>query len=646
MRIVINKTTKYLISLVKRTVGYIFNTRHKKSNIKIHDLFDVGYYKSSVAMLGLEISSMDPYWHYESIGDKLRVSPHPLFDTHYYHEAYPDVEGSGMSALFHYITHGHTEGRDPHPLFSTDYVRSQTRRDSNPLLDYVRASPGTFQPHPLFDEIFVLGQLDEVHGVTQTVLQSYFASEMLINPSDSFDSASYLEANPDIRDLHPFYHFVRWGRREGRKAAIGSSPLRLLMAEIEQAAALDPDVILPHTNIYLLPHLSRIQIDSVERQLLTRLREAIDPNRPVMVYFAHDMVTGGAERVLCNLVRAQAEAGTEAQILIIATGGKSRAALPWLQDAQATYINIVDELAALGDHKAAGLVIGIFAQVADVIGICVVNSQFGWSLVESYGRALRSFAELSGCAFCYDYDIYGRRAGYAWTDLSHAIRHLHTVITDNATFGDVLRRDLRLVGEQAAKIQVLYQPVSFGLPLTSSAFRGDPNATTVLWAGRFSRQKRVEIAAEVASLLPDVTFLVAGGMKEEAHLGRVIHPRNLDFIGNFTNFDDLPIDRTSAFLYTAAWDGLPNVLLEAGAAGLPIVAPDVGGIAELVTPQTGWLIEDHANPCAYARVLQQVLSDPSEARRRAEGMVAMLHKRHDLSSLTVSAPVILARRYA
>ncbi len=64
-------------------------------------------------------------------------------------------------------------------------------------------------------------------------------------------------------------------------------------------------------------------------------------------------------------------------------------------------------------------------------------------------------------------------------------------------------------------------------------------------------------------------------------------------------------------------DGLPNVLMEAQAFAVPVLATDVSGIPELVTHgQTGWLVPQR-NPGALAEALRHLLSKPALRQRLA-----------------------------
>ena len=61
-------------------------------------------------------------------------------------------------------------------------------------------------------------------------------------------------------------------------------------------------------------------------------------------------------------------------------------------------------------------------------------------------------------------------------------------------------------------------------------------------------------------------------------------------------------------------EALPNVVLEAMAAGLPVAATAVGGVPELVTPaRTGWLAPP-GDPPALAAALGRLLANPEQCR--------------------------------
>jgi glycosyltransferase involved in cell wall biosynthesis len=99
--------------------------------------------------------------------------------------------------------------------------------------------------------------------------------------------------------------------------------------------------------------------------------------------------------------------------------------------------------------------------------------------------------------------------------------------------------------------------------------------------------------------------------------------------------DLLPVlQQATLMVLSSRTEALPNVVLEAMAAGLPVVASRVGGVPELVEPGvTGWLVPPGDAP-ALAAALGQALADPEA--RQAMGRTARQRAVGDFSLETMA----------
>jgi glycosyltransferase involved in cell wall biosynthesis len=79
-------------------------------------------------------------------------------------------------------------------------------------------------------------------------------------------------------------------------------------------------------------------------------------------------------------------------------------------------------------------------------------------------------------------------------------------------------------------------------------------------------------------------------------------------------------------------DGIPVALMEAMAAGVPVVSTDVGGIAELLDGGRAGLVVAPGDPVGFATALRRVLDDGELARRLGAAGRAAVVARHDLTA--------------
>ncbi|MGD2148951.1 MAG: glycosyltransferase family 4 protein, partial [Anaerolineae bacterium] len=133
---------------------------------------------------------------------------------------------------------------------------------------------------------------------------------------------------------------------------------------------------------------------------------------------------------------------------------------------------------------------------------------------------------------------------------------------------------------------------------------------------RLSAQKApldfVAAAARVAEQRPDVHFVVVGDGPLRAEVEAAVAAEGLAKTVHLTGLRrDVPdvMHSFDIFALSSLWEGLPRVLPQAMAAGLPIVATAVDGNAEAVADGVNGLLTPPADPAAFAHALLRLLED-------------------------------------
>ncbi len=162
-------------------------------------------------------------------------------------------------------------------------------------------------------------------------------------------------------------------------------------------------------------------------------------------------------------------------------------------------------------------------------------------------------------------------------------------------------------------------------PGLKTEFRLRPSRLVVT-AARLTAGKGVKTFLRAAQLLapryPDVKFAVIGGGELDGPLREIARQLGIEERVHFAGWrDDVTRALAGCDVFVSAsrlGEGLPNVILEAMIAGVPVVATDVGGTREAVVDGETGLIVPRRDPPALAKGIASLLDDPGRAHAMGE----------------------------
>ncbi|USB33025.1 glycosyltransferase [Paenibacillus sp. YPG26] len=123
--------------------------------------------------------------------------------------------------------------------------------------------------------------------------------------------------------------------------------------------------------------------------------------------------------------------------------------------------------------------------------------------------------------------------------------------------------------------------------------------------------------ARVLEVYPESRLLIAGIGPERSRLEELCRKLKLGeavwFLGMRTDAARL-MSAADGYLMSSRWEGLPMVLLEASASGLPIAATDVGGNKEVVHEGVNGHLAGASDPDHLAACMIKIMANPEEIR--------------------------------
>jgi colanic acid/amylovoran biosynthesis glycosyltransferase len=215
---------------------------------------------------------------------------------------------------------------------------------------------------------------------------------------------------------------------------------------------------------------------------------------------------------------------------------------------------------------------------------------------------------------------------YTGIDLPAKIQEAEFIVTCNERNKSLL---IRAAMEQKAesKIHIVYHGIDpSAWPFVEVVTKRAEDPVRILCVARLIEKKGIRHLIEAVHILVSkgrnvsCTIVGEGELRRtlEAHIHRLDLQGNIELLGARSRSDVARLLRNSDVFVLACVvaengdrDGVPNVLLEAMATGVPVVTTPVGAITELVKPAlTGILVPEQDSP-SLAQAIEAVLDDPA-----------------------------------
>jgi glycosyltransferase involved in cell wall biosynthesis len=183
-------------------------------------------------------------------------------------------------------------------------------------------------------------------------------------------------------------------------------------------------------------------------------------------------------------------------------------------------------------------------------------------------------------------------------------------------------------------------------PALHAALAGPHDLPVVLALARLVHDKGIDVLVEAAADIPRARFAIAGDGPESEALTRQISELGLgervSLLGWRTDVPAL-LAASDVFVMPSRNEVVAMSMLDAMAAGTPIVATAVGSVAEAVDDERSGLLVPPGDPAALARAISTLLADPALRERYARAALADVTERYSTQAMATAVGEVYDR---
>jgi glycosyltransferase involved in cell wall biosynthesis len=158
--------------------------------------------------------------------------------------------------------------------------------------------------------------------------------------------------------------------------------------------------------------------------------------------------------------------------------------------------------------------------------------------------------------------------------------------------------------------------------------------------GRFFPQKNhrllIEAFRKVTLPEPNATLLLIGEGELRPEIERIVSEKGLNerirFLGLRKDIPEL-LGASDIFVLSSDWEGLPLTIIEAMAAGKPVIATAVGGLPELIDQGINGVLVPPGDETALARAMTAMANDPLRAKQMGGAGRKIAREKFDIEAM-------------